>query len=211
MSQSGALPKQSEISMPSPRSEIINTQKTKMDSSNPNIYLMNTLISEEDESDINTNTGVIKMTLLSSLIESMIITKERKSEYQQHSTAGKESILPPEMDAGQKHLSEKMTISFQKGIYENKSDTSEAISSGEDSWKDPLGEISEESSIEILTGQKFLFAEFILPAKELLLLQRVYKNPNTKHSNIKELVTEHYQEEDDEEATWIKSCGSMLE
>ncbi|KAI8453205.1 hypothetical protein BY996DRAFT_6414858 [Phakopsora pachyrhizi] len=140
----------------------------------------------------------------------MIITKEKKSEYQQHSTAGKESILPPEMDAGQKHLSEKMTISFQKGIYENKSDTSEAISSGEDSWKDPLGEISEESSIEILTGQKFLFAEFILPAKELLLLQRLYKNPNTKHSNInpkkklrlcapRGLVTEHYQEEDDEE------------
>ncbi|KAI8446687.1 hypothetical protein BY996DRAFT_6422103 [Phakopsora pachyrhizi] len=107
MAQSGALPKDSEISAPSPRSEIINTQKTKLDSTNPNIILMKTLLFDEDEYDINTNT-VIKKTHPSSPMESMIITKERKSEYQKHLIAGKESILPPEMSAGQKQFSEKI-------------------------------------------------------------------------------------------------------
>ncbi|KAI8445844.1 hypothetical protein BY996DRAFT_7908115 [Phakopsora pachyrhizi] len=238
MSQSGAHPKDPEISTPSPRSEIINTQKNKLDLSIPDIFLMKTQLSKEDEPDINTSTGVIKNTLLSLPIESMIITKERKSEHQKYAIAGKESVLPTEISAGQKHFSEKMTISFEKGKSENKSDNT-----SEDSWKDPLGEISEGSSIEILTAfqssfpintqrQKFLFAKFILPAKELPLPQRVYKNPKAKHSNIKynekiqsnlvptvqkkrlhlsaprELVTECYQEEDDEEATWIKSGGS---
>ncbi|CAH7675215.1 hypothetical protein PPACK8108_LOCUS10192 [Phakopsora pachyrhizi] len=35
----------------------------------------------------------------------MIITKERKSEHQKHPIAGKESVLPKEMSAGQKHSS----------------------------------------------------------------------------------------------------------
>ncbi|KAI8458830.1 hypothetical protein BY996DRAFT_6410622 [Phakopsora pachyrhizi] len=148
MSQSGTPPKDSEISTPSPRSEIINTQQNKLDLSNPDIFLIKTLLSKEYESDINTNTGnccntfylgVIKKMLLSSPIESMIFTTERKSKHQKHPIAGKESISPIEMSAGQKHCSEKMTISFEKGKSENKSDTSEAISSEEDSWKDPLG------------------------------------------------------------------------
>ncbi|KAI8450861.1 hypothetical protein BY996DRAFT_6416970 [Phakopsora pachyrhizi] len=106
----------------------------------------------------------------------MIFTKERKSEYKKHPIAGKESILPPEISAGQKCFSEKMTISFEKSKSENKNDTSETISSEEDSWKDPLGEISEGSSIEIFTVQK----------KHLRL------------SAPRELVTAPYQEEDDE-------------
>ncbi|KAI8454219.1 hypothetical protein BY996DRAFT_7108793, partial [Phakopsora pachyrhizi] len=224
MSQSGASPKDSEISTPSPRSEIINTQKNKLDFSKPDIFLMKTLLSKEDESEINTITGVTKKTLLSLPIESMIITKERKSEHQKYPIAGKESVLPTEMILKR------------------------ATRSEEDSWKDPLGEILEGSSIEILTAcqssfpintqssssklnlfqwQKFLFPKFILPAKELPLPQRVYKNPKAKHSNIKykekiqsnlvpivqkkhlrlsaprELVAEHYQE-----ATRIKCGGS---
>ncbi|KAI8452140.1 hypothetical protein BY996DRAFT_6415755 [Phakopsora pachyrhizi] len=207
MSQSGAPQKDSEISTPSTRSEIINTPKNKLDLLNPDIFLMKTQLSKEDEPDISTNTGnysnsfylgVFKKTLLSLPIEIMIITKERKSEHQKYPIGGKESVLPTEMSGGQKHFSEKMSISFEKGKSENKSDnTSEATSSEEDSWKDPLGEVTEGSSIEILTdtqsssskpkpfiGQKFSFAKFILHAKELPLPQRVYKNPKAKHSNI---------------------------
>ncbi|KAI8458548.1 hypothetical protein BY996DRAFT_6842898 [Phakopsora pachyrhizi] len=202
MSQSGASPKDSEISTPSPRNEIIITYKNKLNLSNPDVFLMRTLLSKEDKPDINTSTGY---------------------------------VLPKEMSTGQKHFSKKMTKSFDKGKYENKSDnTSEATSSEKDSWKDPLGEISEGSSIEILTKisrskpnpflrQKFSFGKFKLPAKELPLPQRVYKNSKANHSNIKynekiqsnlvptvqkkqlhlsaprELVTELYQEETDEE------------
>ncbi|KAI8449007.1 hypothetical protein BY996DRAFT_7528514 [Phakopsora pachyrhizi] len=222
MSQSGAPPKDSEISTPSPRSEIINTQKNKLDLSNPDVVLMKTLLSKEDETDINTSTGVIKKTLLSSPIESMIITKERKSEHQKHPIAGKESVLPKDMSAGQKHSTEKMTIGFEKGNSENKTRQSSF----------PINTQSSSLKPNPFLGQNFSFGKFILPAKELPHPQRVYKNPKAKHSNIKynekiqsnlvptvqkkrlrlsaprELVTERYQEEDDEEATRIKSGGS---
>ncbi|KAI8443332.1 hypothetical protein BY996DRAFT_6525780 [Phakopsora pachyrhizi] len=137
MSQSPIPPKQSEFSTPTSKSSIMNTQSKKGD----------------DEPVATLFSGKNKQTLLSSPIENMFLNKDKKSGSQGENND--QLITKRVEDKGME--SGKKLISLVEKKIERKTgrsgESSEAHSLAEESWKDPIGEISESSSIEVLTGK----------------------------------------------------------